>query len=268
MESAPKPVTPDVPAKLRGRTARSDAWLALRLDGVIDEHNRLAEMATHLMSLGWRGHLVVDMGGVVRLNSVGVRDWVLALRLLRGHFASIQLIDCTPPVMNEVNFVRNFAEGATITTFQAPLFCTRCSREGVATVNVFDLKLANGTPTLPSFACDRSDCENTLDDDEGSYLAFLEAQQAPADPGASRRIAEAVRAAFTGGQGQAIVAAPPPSPPPRPPSALAAAAPSAPAASTAVSTTPPRQADIVFYVAVGAMVVVLSVLVYLIATLE
>ncbi|MCC6622726.1 MAG: hypothetical protein IT385_15805 [Deltaproteobacteria bacterium] len=162
--------------------------MALRLDGIVDEHNALSHW---LAQVGDGDVLLVDMGGVKRLNSVGVRDWVLWLRALRPKWRTIVLFDCPPAVMNEVNFVRNFAEGAHITTFQVPLFCTRCQKEESRLVDALDLKRRGGA--LPPFRCERADCLNALDDDEESYLAFLAELPAVPDPERLSRLTATAR---------------------------------------------------------------------------
>jgi|GEM_PF-1245113 len=163
--------------KLHAKVAPGDGFAALRLDGIIDEHNSLAQILTALgesSAVGAANNdtLVVDMGGIKRLNSVGVRDWVNWLRAIRKKYRTVILFDCPAPVMNEVNFVKNFAEGAYITTFVAPLFCLRCQKEEARILETRSLR--NGSRlAMPAFNCERSDCENALDDDEESYLGFV-----------------------------------------------------------------------------------------------
>jgi anti-anti-sigma regulatory factor len=272
MQNPSAPPVAHGPPRLRARTARGSDWLGLRLDGVIDEHNRLDEITAALPNTPPGTTLVIDLGGVSRLNSVGVRDWVLALRGLRARFESIRIIDCTPPVMNEVNFVRNFAEGALIASFQAPTFCTRCSREGSALIPVFGAQDGRRLEALPSFACERTDCENALDDDESSYLAFLDSQPPSTDAAALGRQLDAVRAAFAAGAGDpvrtSVAEAAPEAAAGKDGAPPAPVAPSPQGATAHAGTEGPGRTDVVFYVAIGAMVIVLAVLVYLIATLE
>jgi len=284
-------------AKLRGRIGRGDGFVALRLDGIVDEHNGLSHWVA---SVGEGETLLVDMGGVKRLNSVGVRDWVLWLRALRPRWRAIVLFDCPPPVMNEVNFVRNFAEGATITTFQVPLFCTTCQKEESRLVDALDLKRRGGA--LPPFRCDRGDCQNALDDDEESYLAFL--AELPSTPDAERlaRLTATARDVLRPEAGAIALDPTNNASPARgaplsqlglagQPSAKAAsgpilapaaapprdhARPGTPPVAVAPSSAPPTPleagkragGDWVFIGAITAMVAVLGVLIYLLMTLE
>lgn len=180
--------------KLEGRLARGEGFTVVRLDGVIDEHN---ELASYTERIGSGEALFIDLGGVKRLNSVGVRDWVNWLRALKPKFARIVLFDCPPPVMNEVNFVKNFADGAHITTFSVPLFCARCNKEENRLLESAALK--SGGRKLPSFACGQASCENTIDDDEDSYLGFLDGLPDHPDPARLLQLTAFARAAATGG---------------------------------------------------------------------
>jgi len=255
--------------KLRARVAKGLSWVGLRLEGIIDEQSRLDIIVDRLRPYAAQATLVIDMGGVTRLNSVGVRDWVLALREMRQLFPAVQLMDCTPPVMNEVNFVRNFSEGTVIASFQAPLFCTRCSKESFSTMDVYHPEDGSQIKSLPVFSCERTDCENALDDDESSFLTFLDGQPPAPDPQHVRRLMTEVRAAFQGKQDQHLdlgAGASSHSPPTEAELSPAQTQTHAPTRLMRESTT--RKTDIVFSLAVTAMMIVLGVLIFLIATLE
>lgn len=269
--------------KLKGRLARGEGFTVVRLDGVIDEHN---ELASYTERIGSGEALFIDLGGVKRLNSVGVRDWVNWLRALKPKFARIVLFDCPPPVMNEVNFVKNFADGAHITTFSVPLFCARCNKEESRLLESAPLK-ASGRK-LPSFACGQAACENTIDDDEDSYLAFLDALPEHPDPGRLLQLTAFARAAATegapidssmgtmgaagaGGGGRSEPASRPPLQVGSP--GVEALTSAAPLKSVSASVPVPERneasrGDWPFMAAMAAMVAVLGVLLYLILTME
>lgn len=247
----------------------------VRLDGVIDEHN---ELASYTERIGSGEALFIDLGGVKRLNSVGVRDWVNWLRALKPKFARIVLFDCPPPVMNEVNFVKNFADGAYITTFSVPLFCARCNKEESRLLESAPLK-ANGRK-LPSFACGQASCENVIDDDEESYLAFLDGLPDSPDPGRLLQLTAFARTA--GVSGAPIDGAPGggdngrSEPAARPPlqvgtagvEAMTAATPLKSLSAPVPERTESSRGDWPFMAAMAAMVAVLGVLLYLILTME
>jgi len=272
--------------KLRARVAQGDGFAAVRLDGIIDEHNGLAQIGTALGEAFPQGAeaLVVDLGGIKRLNSVGVRDWVNWLRALRTKYRTVVLFDCPAPVMNEVNFVKNFAEGAYITTFVAPLFCTLCQKEEARVLETRSVR-DGARLAMPTFNCDRSDCENALDDDEESYLGFV--RTLPEGVGDDRlmRMTQQARTLFAGNSGTPIAD----SPKALDPHANASAGRSQPLGQLGLQglprksseslvglgtsdnpmvATPKARGDWLFIAAMGAMLAVLGVLIYLIMTLE
>lgn len=277
--------------RLHARLARGDGWVALRLDGVIDEHNGLDELLDGL-GLG-PGALFVDLGGVRRINSVGVRDWVGWLKQARERFAPIVLFDCTPAIMSEVNLVRNFAEGALITTFKAPYYCDRCGAEGLETLDAIALRAGN-IRAAPAFPCGKPACANDLDDADETYFAFLDDQQGIAIPKELDPLIAAARRALDGVAPTTAPSPPPPRPAPAPPEAApagpgagssVAAQRSAPAEPAPARGAPPQRVvmpevtasapppathgkDLVFIAIVIAMFAILGVLVYLITTLE
>jgi len=254
-------------------------WTVVRLEGVLDEHNALDQL---LRELGPpRQTLVIDLGGLRRLNSVGVRDWVFWMRELRERYQTLVLLDCTPAVMGEVNLVRNFAEGAVVWTIRAPYYCERCGQESVKTLDAVAMR-ATTSPEAPSFPCAEDPCGNALDDAPETYFAFLEDQrEVPVPEGLAELIAQArASLASAGSAGPAIAAS---VPGPAGLSALGPAAarsdgpgPSAPgtrpgeptAGDRALPSAPRGLQDLAFVAIVLAMTGLLAFLIYLISTLE
>src|SRR5262245_58478925 len=73
--------------------------------------------------------LVLDLGGVKKISSFGIREWVdfatTAARVAR----SLVLIECTPKVVDQLNMVANFAGGGRVFSFYAPFRCDYCNAE-------------------------------------------------------------------------------------------------------------------------------------------
>jgi hypothetical protein len=263
--------------KLRAKLAQGDGFTALRLEGVIDEHNGLAQMLLPESEV-----LLVDLGGVKRLNSVGVRDWVIWLRSMRARFPHVVLFDCPAPVMNEVNYVKNFAEGAHLTTFAAPLYCTRCQKEEARLLDTHRIRNGGGL-SLPSFSCGRSDCENALDDDEESYFSFMRSLPDAPDHERFRRLTDEARALLVSSD-RTVPMAPTALDPKTHPSPSRNQAleqvglqgtprkeglKQPPLATEPALATPAEaRGDWLFILAMAAMLAVLAVLIYLILTLE
>ena len=252
--------------RLNARIGHGNSWTALRLDGVIDEHNGLDTLTSALGTP--RAVLLIDLAGVRRINSVGVRDWVVWLRGLRQIYTTIVLFDCPPAIMNEVNLVRNFAEGAVITTFRAPYYCDRCGQESLQTLDALAM-LASGVRKAPAFPCGKPACANALDDAEETYFAFFDDLGEVSRPDDLDALVAAARTALDAATTHT------------PASALAATtaldlksaeARLAKAGLPAGAPVPPlprdgRQ-DVVFIAILAVMLGILGTLVYLITTLE
>jgi len=232
--------------------------VAVRLDGVIDEHNGLDAVAQQLDARG--PLLIVVLGGVQRINSVGVRDWVTWLRTLQERFDAVALVDCPPAVMNEVNLVRNFARGAILTTFRAPYYCDRCGRESVEPLDALAM-VASGARAAPSAPCGKPACANALDDANENYFAFLDdLATVTLPPNLEASIAAARRALD-----EAPSELPAPAPALRAPLTTA---PPRPTPSPVPAAPEHGRRDLPFILVLVAMIGVLSTLIYLITTLE
>lgn len=248
---------------------QGDSWTAVRLTGVIDEHNGLRQLTERL------DHrlLLVDLSGVRRINSVGVRDWVTWLSDLRKRDVRTVFFDCPPGIMDQVNLVRNFAAGCTIETFYAPYYCDVCDKEENYCLDTFDL-MSKAERRAPTFHCDRSDCGMALDDVEENYFAFMEDQKVPPDLSTLQLATKAARKALdSGGDSTTLTssgdAAPTPFAPAQRPGPAESAAPSAVAQLAGTNEQDIKKGGDIFFIGVVlVMLGLLGFIVYLILGLE
>jgi anti-anti-sigma regulatory factor len=149
----------------------------IRLDGSINEDNRLQERMTPLSGR----KILVHLGKVERINSCGVRDWVRWLQGLEAQGNSIHLVQCSPAIISQVNMVRNFCGSrGHVVSFQAPYFCETCDREYRET---FLASAVGARPQAPVALCESCGEPMQFDDLEESYFAFLREHSARAvDP--------------------------------------------------------------------------------------
>lgn len=240
-----------------------NGWTAVRLTGVIDEHNGLRQLTDRLST----PLLLVDLSGIARINSVGVRDWVTWLSDLKKRGVRPVLFDCPPGIMEQVNLVRNFAAGCTIETFFAPYYCDTCDTEENYSLDTFEL-LAAETRLAPEFKCDRTDCKMALDDVEENYFAFLEDQRVPSDLSELRLATKAARRLLdeAGAETTSLVSD-------RPSGGFLPDAPGAPSAVAVLAGNSPPvvvsgHGDMLFVLVVAIMTGLLGFIVYLILGLE
>lgn len=243
--------SPQAQTSLEATIRSGDGWTAVALSGVIDERAEMEGLVASAPS----DVLVVDTSAVIRINSVGVRTWVDWMRPLVRSGQRVVLIDASPAIMDQVNLVRNFAEGAVVHSFIAPYFCDRCDEEIEHRLDTWSLMSGTNGPAVPSFPCGKPACAKTFDDVEDDFLGFLEDQTEPDD----REALELILSAAREGLAQTIAET---------------AATTADAASTAAPTdpvapaTPRPPADLAF---VGMLLVLatgLVLLLYLMLTLD
>lgn len=132
--------------------------------GSIDEDANLKRV---LSDLSDRPALALDVGGVERINSCGVREWVNFMRALDS-VDSIELRNCPPSFVGQLNMISNFGGASTIRSVQAPYLCDKCGHDEYVVV-----KVEGVPPSVDSRPCPKCGTEMAFDDLEDSYFAFL-----------------------------------------------------------------------------------------------
>ncbi|MCX5697679.1 MAG: hypothetical protein NTU54_06925 [Candidatus Omnitrophica bacterium] len=123
-----------------------------------------------------KNRIVVNLRGVKRINSCGVREWVNALRSIPQE-KRLEFVECSLAMIKQFNMISNFGSHGRIRSFMAPYFCSRCNRQFDKVVvlkehldKLLDLK-------APDFTC--SVCQDVLkfDDLEDKYFQFIVRQE-------------------------------------------------------------------------------------------
>lgn len=143
----------------------------LKVSGTIDEDNTLAGS---LKKIEGRT-VVIDLSGVERINSCGVRDWVNWLNDLESAGKSAVLVRCSPCIVTQINLVHNFTGRGLVKSFFAPYYCGRCDKEQLKLLQVESFA-GNTQPRAPDCradGCQNVPCELAFDDIDEAYFAFL-----------------------------------------------------------------------------------------------
>jgi anti-anti-sigma regulatory factor len=141
-----------------------DGRPVLLVQGVIDEHADLSPITTA------NGDLVVNMRGVRRINSFGVRIWIDAIRKVPAG-SRLSFIECSPPVVDQLNMVGGFLGHGILESFIAPMACEECDEQLDHLVSVESCKALGGR--LPALPCPRCGRAMEIDDLEEQYLLFV-----------------------------------------------------------------------------------------------
>ncbi len=121
--------------------------------------------------------LVLDLGGVKKISSFGIREWVDFVSTAAKVCRSIVLIECTPKVVDQLNMVANFAGGGRVFSFYAPFRCDYCDTEQRVLLQIdrdFDAIKSMKLAERPCGSCKES---MYFDEDGATYFSYLISQE-------------------------------------------------------------------------------------------
>jgi anti-anti-sigma regulatory factor len=115
--------------------------------------------------------VVIGTKEVSRLNSAGIVLWIQFFQRLQRQKTEITLIECSPPIVEQMNLIRNFSCGAHVHSVYAPFACKQCKSQFVTLFTTEDLKkiLTN----LPQPPCPKCGAKTEFDDIPDEYFEFL-----------------------------------------------------------------------------------------------
>lgn len=140
--------------------------LDVHLAGRVCEY---ARFETLLEELPNSDKLVLDLAGIERINSLGVRQWIEFIERCRERYDSLRLQRCSVVFVSQVNTVSGFAHSREITSVYAPFVCETCGAEQEVLVDVTRSMLVE----LPELVCSHDGEAMVFDDLEEVYFGFL-----------------------------------------------------------------------------------------------
>lgn len=145
------------------RTEPRDRTTVVMIEGDIDEH---ADLST-LDSIS--GSVELNLAGVRRFNSMGVRDWIQALRGLSER-GSLTCTNCSVAVVVQLNMISGFLCHATVRSFYAPMRCEGCDLHTNHLCLSDDVRAADAIEPPPCATCG---APMELDEPADAYIFFL-----------------------------------------------------------------------------------------------
>jgi hypothetical protein len=103
---------------------RDGGSIQVEVTGPIDETTPL-----NTIPLAGAKELTLDMTGVTRINSIGVKNWILwTLGVPKG--CKVRILNCPFVIVNQANVVAGFVKfGMMIESFRMPYACESCGHE-------------------------------------------------------------------------------------------------------------------------------------------
>ena len=137
------------------------------------------------------GFVVLDLDGVKRITSFGVREWITTIsRVAPGH---LFFVNCRPSVVSQFNMVARFGGPGELVSLYLPYVCASCDHEFETLLDLrTDHALVRGAD-VPSTKCPQCGADGAeFDDAPASYFAYVAQRAAPVVP-------DVVRAFLDGG---------------------------------------------------------------------
>jgi len=119
-------------------------WVALT--GNIDESANLAPL------VDIPGPLVVDLGEMDRINSIGVRTWMNFVKARETAGAALAIERCSPMMVGQITMITRFMGAQPhVKSLLVPYFCKKCEREHAEALTAEPG--AHVSPTVPCLGC-------------------------------------------------------------------------------------------------------------------
>ena len=141
----------------------------LTLAGAIDEHAQLVRRLDHAKDQ----RLVLDLGGVTFINSLGIREWIRMQQAAEGAKIRIELLRVAEPIVHQLNIMPAARGVSIVTSFYAPYECDNCDSEHLMLLDVRTHGADLAKQVAPAMKC--PDCGHAMDfaDPPDLYFMFL-----------------------------------------------------------------------------------------------
>ena len=86
---------------------------------------------------------VLNCKKISRLNSHGVKDWISFFAAETAKGTRLRFVECSPPVVEQINLIMNFVCGGVIESLYVPFCCQTCKKNSVCLYRIKDLRRAD-----------------------------------------------------------------------------------------------------------------------------
>lgn len=122
--------------------------------------------------------LIIDLEGIERINSYGIRRWINCLKELMEKVDELVFVKCPPVIVEQFNMISNFGAGGVVYSIFLPFYAEESDEEKMVMFEVYHS--AEEDPELIVSGIKESDqslADYEFNDLEDEYFAFLEGQK-------------------------------------------------------------------------------------------
>ena len=164
---------PHDPPKLLVEKFADGGIACLRFAGTIDEGFDGKQLGATVGG----DTLVLDLGGVKKISSFGIREWVDFVTTAGANVRAMVLVECAPKVVDQLNMVANFAGAGRVFSFYAPFRCDYCDSEHRVLLQLDrDLETIKSTK-LAERPCPSCKEAMYFDEDGATYFSYVLGQE-------------------------------------------------------------------------------------------
>jgi eukaryotic-like serine/threonine-protein kinase len=149
-----------------GLATTGDATV-VSISGLVDE--RFAGFG----DIGPARTVVLNVSGMTRMTSFGVRQWLNAMDALSRSITELYLLGCPTFFVDQLNMVLNFGGPGKVLTVVAPHTCPSCGVESGELIDVLSDRANLVKGGLPEKECARCSGKLEFDETPEAYFAFV-----------------------------------------------------------------------------------------------
>jgi serine/threonine protein kinase len=159
----------------RVKTTLSENGRVIKLSGAIDE-----SLDPGALDAQGAYAVMVDLDGVHRITSYGVRQWTRGVSALKADY--VGFVNCHPAVLAQFNMVAGFAGPGELISFYAPFACGACGKEFEILIDLRREYTRVRSLSLGPMRCPACGEPAELDDLPDAYLAYVASKPQPQPP--------------------------------------------------------------------------------------
>lgn len=153
--------------------------LIVRLTGSINEWSDFDQLIGRPPA-----HLHVYCRNVPRINSEGIKSWVVFFEEAVRRGTELKFFECSTAIVEQLNLISNFSSGGEVVSIFIPFVCQDCKTEHVG---LFETKnLRKKKFRLPKLKCPKCGGVVVFDDIQEEYFFFILSKLPQRDSGKKR----------------------------------------------------------------------------------
>lgn len=141
----------------------------LMLSGSIDETAGLMALLTRAQG----SQLVLDLGGITFINSLGVRDWIRMQAAATVQGLDVEMRRVAEVIIHQLNMIIATRGTARVTSFFAPYACDACGREESLLIDAVANAAQLQQLQPPPMKCPECSAQMAFNDFPERYFSFL-----------------------------------------------------------------------------------------------